>query len=176
MAYDSDLCGFFLTKSADNFIEVVLKIADPVRGKILSVILLSLMMAACQEASNAVIDDSAVIENVSAPDSVQTGNVSLTLYATVQDPNGLNDIQRVYFTVTKPDGTPSTGNPFPMYDDGGSGSAAGDVNQTAGDGIYTLGINLSSSNPLGTYTFTFYAVTRSGITSSPVVHQITVYQ
>ena len=118
-----------------------------------------------------------VIKNIIAPDSIESGSTVDTLYAVVQDPNGLSDIQGVYFDVTLPNGNPATGNPHAMYDDGGaSGVSNGDVDQKAGDGIYTLGISLSPSNPLGTYTFTFYAINRSGASSDSVSHEITIYR
>ncbi len=120
-------------------------------------------------------DNPPLITSVAAPDSIESGNISLVLTASVQDPYGLTDIKKVYFNVTKPDGTPSTGNPFEMFDDGGA-SGGGDVDQKAGDGVYTLGIDLSTSNPLGVYIFTFYAVSRSGITSAPFAHSIRIYQ
>ena len=116
-----------------------------------------------------------VIDSVSAPDSIKSANVSLILYATVQDAYGISDIQEVYFNVTKPDGTPSTGNPFTMFNDGGASGAGGDADQIAGDNIFTLGINLSASNVLGTYIFTFYAVNRSGVKSAPFSHNIRIY-
>ncbi|MFZ1081064.1 MAG: hypothetical protein WAO19_03975 [Candidatus Kryptoniota bacterium] len=124
-----------------------------------------------------------VIDSVIVPDSVQiplstaTDTVeTFALYAVVHDPAGLSDVEKVYFNVTKPDGTPSTGNPFSMYDDGGASGAPGDVDLYANDGIYTLGISLYPSNALGIYKFTFYAVNRSGVTSAPVSHNIKVYQ
>lgn len=120
-----------------------------------------------------------VIDSVSAPDSVQidpSSNVIFDLYARVSDPSGLSNIERVFFNTTKPDGTPSTGNPFLMYDDGGASQAPGDDDKVANDGIYTLAVQLPPTTTLGTYSFTFYAVDRSGISSTPVSHSIKVYK
>lgn len=119
-----------------------------------------------------------LIDSVSVPDSVQidpASNVIFDLYAHVSDPSGLGNIARVYFNTTKPDGTPSTGNPFLMYDDGGASQAPGDDDKVANDGTYTLAVQLPPSTTLGTYVFTFYAVDRSGVSSVPVSHSIKVY-
>ncbi len=120
-----------------------------------------------------------VIDSVSVPDSIQVDplyTVVADLYAKVQDPYGLTDISKVYFNSTRPDGTPATGNPYLMYDDGGASGAGGDDDVVAHDGVYTLGIQLPPTTTLGTYTFTFYAVNRSGVSSAPVSHNIRVYK
>lgn len=120
-----------------------------------------------------------VIDSVSVPDSVQIDSVNtivFSLYAAVYDPYGLNDISKVYFNTTKPDGTPSSGNPWIMYDDGGASGLPGDDDAIANDGIYTLTIQLPPGTTLGVYKFAFYAVNRSGISSAPVFHNLKVYQ
>ena len=117
-----------------------------------------------------------VIDSVTVPDSVQINpnySVIVDLYAKVHDPYGLGNIAEVYFNSTKPDGTPATGNPYLMYDDGG---ANGGDDQIAGDGIYTLGITLPPTTTPGIYRFVFYAVNRSGVSSAPVSHNIKVYK
>lgn len=114
-----------------------------------------------------------VVDSVSVPDSVQldpSATVLLIITARVHDPDGLMDIAHVYFNSYKPDGTPSTNNPFYMYDDGTHGDAV------AGNGIYTLTIQLPPGTPTGIYKFVFYCVDRSGAVSSPVTHFIKVYQ
>ncbi len=125
-------------------------------------------------------DIGAVIDSVSMPDSLQlpqTGNVVFNIYAYVTDAAGLGDVSKVYFDVVKPDGNPSTGNPFMMYDDGGAaGLSAGDDDQVANDGIYTLYVQLPAGTAIGIYVFTFHAVDRSGVASTPVSHKIKVYQ
>ncbi len=124
-----------------------------------------------------------IIDSVSAPDSVKidsTHAILFTLYATASDPNGLNDIKTVYFDTFKPNGQPSTGNPFPMYDDGGASGNPADGDSVANDGIFTLTIQLPALDAptppaLGTYVFKFYAEDRSGAVSKPFSHDITVY-
>ncbi len=125
-----------------------------------------------------------IIDSVSAPDSIQvdsTHAILFDLYATASDPNGLNDIKYVYFDTFKPDGQPSTGNPFYMYDDGGASGNPADNDSVANDGIYTLRVQLPALDAptppaLGTYVFKFYAEDRSGAISKPVSHDIKVYQ
>ncbi len=125
-----------------------------------------------------------VIDSVSAPDSVKIDSTETTvfsLYATASDPDGLNDLKSVYFDTFKPNGAASSGNPFAMYDDGGASGNIADGDSVAHDGIYTLTIQLpplSAPTPpaLGTYTFKFYAVDRSGAVSAPVTHDIKVYR
>lgn len=109
------------------------------------------------------------IVDVSAPDSISRSSAApFLLTVTVSDPTGLADIESVYFNTTKPDGNPSGGNPFAMVDDG----TQGDV--TAGDGIYSLQIAITSASALGDYQFEFIARDRSGLLSTPVVHTIVV--
>ncbi len=120
-----------------------------------------------------------VIDSVSAPDSLQvsqTDTAKVVLTAYVSDPAGISNIASVYFNVTKPDGNPSSGNPFHMFDDGGASHEGGDVDPVANDGHYTLGIILPPGTPAGKYTFTFYATDRSGLVSYPLSHIIKVYQ
>jgi hypothetical protein len=125
-------------------------------------------------------DAGPVIDSVSMPDSLilpQTNSLVFDIYAYVTDAAGLSDVSNVYFDVVKPDGTPSTGNPFMMYDDGGAaGLQVGDDDRVAHDGTYTLSVQLPAGTAVGTYTFTFHAVDRSGVSSAPVSHKIRIYQ
>ena len=110
-----------------------------------------------------------VLSHLSAPDTIsRTSGKQYILSVQVSDPQGLADIGQVYFNTYKPDGTPSSGNPFFMRDDGQKGDAV------AGDGIYSAGISISSQNATGNYRFEFYAVDQSGAVSQPVIHIITV--
>jgi len=86
--------------------------------------------------------------------------------AKVSDPQGLADIDSVYFNSQKPDGNPAAGNPFVLVDNGLPFNVsnpfieAGD--QVAGDGIYSITIFVDNSNQLGTYTFTFHLSDKTG--------------
>ena len=116
-----------------------------------------------------------IIDSVSVPDSVRVDSTNATLfdlYAYVYDKYGISDVKTVYFNSTLPNGSQSSGNPFLM-----NGPAS--IGQNSG--TYSLRIQLpplTASPPpqLGTFTFTFYAVNRSGISSSPLIHKITVYK
>ncbi len=112
-----------------------------------------------------------VISYLNAPDSVtvtKPTNISMTLHAS--DPNGLSDIDSVYFITYKPDGT-TNGKHFYMHDDGNT-ALDGDV--TAGDGIYSIIISVNTQNPKGIYRFVFQAVDRSGAKSNTISHNINI--
>jgi len=111
------------------------------------------------------------IISVTTPDTVSRSSTEPFLLAvTVSDPAGLADIEAVYFNTTKPDGTPSGGNPFTMVDDG----TQGDV--TGGDGIYSLEIAITSASALGNYSFEFIARDRGGLISAPETRIIVVVE
>ncbi len=104
-------------------------------------------------------DFSPEIVNIIAPDSIKAGGSLQLLQVEAADQNGINDINRVYFITTKPDGT-SSGIRYDMYDDGGQISVtSGDI--TAGDSIYSLTIQIPSGTNLGRYKFTFYVTDKS---------------
>ncbi len=91
------------------------------------------------------------------------------IYVDAYDPDGLSDIDSVYFMVTRPDGS-SNGLHFHMHDDG----EAGDI--MAGDGTYTLGILAPDpENQSGDYVFTFYAWDSEGHGSNNPQIIITAY-
>ena len=116
------------------------------------------------------------IVSISVPDTVsrsQSGPFVIT--CTVTDPNGLGDIARVYFNSFFPDGTPSSGNPFLLRDDGKKDqNGLGDA--VAGDGVYSLTIAIGNTSTLGTFRFEFQAEDKSGQKSEVVVHRITVVE
>jgi hypothetical protein len=114
-------------------------------------------------------NDPPVLDEPSVPDTVsrfQTEPYFLSIR--VGDPQGLADIKRVYFNTTKPDGKPSSGNPFSMFDDGTNGDLV------AGDGVYSLSITITSQNALGVYRFEFFAEDLSGEKAGPVSRSIVV--
>lgn len=122
-----------------------------------------------REVSVILPNDPPVLSGVSAPDTIDRNSEEpILLSIAVTDPQGASDIRRVYFNTTKPNGTPSSGNPFLMLDDG----TAGDT--VAGDGVYSLQIIISASNTLGNYRFDFYAEDNAGAVGGPVTRVITV--
>jgi hypothetical protein len=103
---------------------------------------------------------------------VKLGNDTQVLLLTlkVEDPDGQSDVARVVFNSFKPDGSPSGGNPFSMFDDGLP--VHGD--EKAGDGTFSLAISLPAGTPPGTYRFEFQALDRSNEPSNIIVHRITI--
>jgi hypothetical protein len=129
-----------------------------------------------------------MLSDLTAPDSVSIGSPYLLFTLTIRanDPDGLGDIQKVFFNSFRPDGSPATNNPFQMYDDGSESQifpapvfTSGDA--VKGDGVYTLKIILFPNDPLtgiptqrGVYRFEFQATDRSGAVSNTIVHNLTV--
>lgn len=90
--------------------------------------------------------------------------VSIALVVEADDPDGLDNIAFVQVIV-------NGGTSLRLCDDGGQGvcnagfgASSGDA--VAGDGRFTLTIQLESSNAAGTNTFEFSVVDRSGLRSS----------
>ncbi len=115
------------------------------------------------------------IWNAVAPDTIKipaSGSQKIVITVQVTDAQGLADVDSVFFNSYLPDGQPSQGNPFLMFDNGlpyevNDPQAAGD--ELAGDGIYTLTIFLAAGTPPGDYRFAFWAVDRVGHrTAGPV--------
>lgn len=97
----------------------------------------------------------------------QTGVFEKTLITVdISDPQGLGDIDSVYFNFYKPNGTPAKNNPFIMVDNGKPFNInnlfeeAGD--KTANDGTYSLTFLVDSNNEKGDYTFKFYMRDKAG--------------
>ena len=86
------------------------------------------------------------------------------------DPDGQSDVRMVYFNSYKPDGSPSSGNPFYLYDNGDINGISGDY--MAGDGYYSLRTGIPTYT--GTYRFEFHAVDRSNDTSNTIIKKIVV--
>ncbi len=95
-----------------------------------------------------------------------------TIYATVVDPDGLEDIRSVTFQIVKPDGTLGVGfdgeTSFPLYDNGPP------IDVKAGDGIYSDGVTFGYYNPIGTYSLKFVAKDFNGAVSDTVTHTVVV--
>lgn len=118
-------------------------------------------------------NDAPILSNLVAPDQVTLpaeGDINILLTVKVDDAQGDADIEKVWFDTIKPDGNPSSGNPFAMYDDG----LSEDI--TARDGVYSLKIYMTSTNDPGTYTFNFQSQDRSGAKSNIISHELTVVE
>jgi hypothetical protein len=115
-------------------------------------------------------NDSPVLLEIDAPDVVGLSAGHFTVSIKVNDLQGPEDIKRVYFNSTKPDGQPAGGNPFYMYDDGDE--KHGDNEE--GDGWYSLEVEITKQNEPGDYKFEFFAEDQAGVTSKSINHTITV--
>lgn len=120
------------------------------------------------EISNTLID----------PDTVVVTDTTIIFTSVeVVDSNGANDIDEVYFKVYRPDGS-SNNNKFYLYDDGSCcpipplNVESGDL--VAGDGIFSLTIQVDQSNPKGTYRFEFQAKDRSDSLSNIINHFVLI--
>jgi hypothetical protein len=110
-----------------------------------------------------------VLSDLTAPETVsRQSSLPILLSVRAEDPQGLTDVKRVYFNTTKPDGTPSSGNPFLMSDDGANGD------KIKGDGVYSLEIFVTPQNTLGVYRFEFFGEDLSGVLSQSIVRLIDV--
>jgi hypothetical protein len=86
------------------------------------------------------------------------------------DENGLDDIQKVYFVVYKPDGT-TNNSQLELFDDGDFNNR-GDL--VAGDGIYSKLISVNQNNDKGAYRFEFRAKDRSNKLSNTINHTVLI--
>jgi hypothetical protein len=96
----------------------------------------------------------------------------LQLRIAASDSDGQSDIRQVFFNSFKPNGLPSSGNPYYMYDDGNENQSTGDL--IKGDGIYGLIISLPKKTIIGTYRFEFHTVDQSLNSSIVLIQNITV--
>jgi len=115
-----------------------------------------------------------VISNLFMVDTVAIGT-SFTFSVKVTDGNGLSDIDSVYYILYRPDGTLIVNaqgiSKFPLSDNGDT-DVSGDV--TAGDGIYTMKLTFPSGQPTGLWKFKFAAVSREGLESNIITHNVVV--
>ena len=116
-----------------------------------------------------------VLSNLVAPDTVRIDPTRVTkilMTVDVQDPQGLSDIVYVRFRSFLPNGNEAQDSPFAMSDDGDTANT-GDV--TAGDGTYSIIINLPPTGVQpGNFRFVFQAKDRSNALSNEIEHIMTV--
>jgi hypothetical protein len=113
------------------------------------------------EISNTVVDPDTVV--VTAPTAIFTS-------VQASDPNGQNDILKVYFIVFKPDSSTNESE-LELFDDG-EVEVSGDL--IAGDGIYSRSIQVDQANEKGTYRFEFRARDRGGKSSNIIDHFVLI--
>ena len=112
-----------------------------------------------------------VISNLIAPDTIAIGSDTTFILITldVEDANGLNDIEFVWFDSYLPNGNPSSQNPIAMFDDGTHGD------ETVGDGTYSRIVILPPVGvSKGTFRWEFQAIDRGGESSNIIVHFVLI--
>ena len=112
------------------------------------------------------------LSDLVAPNSIIPEDPKSVIFmsVTASDSNSLGDIKEVYFISYRPDGTTS-GEKNQMFDDG---NTLNDGDVKAGDGIYSILIEVTPQNTKGTYRFDFRAVDRSNELSNIISHNIVV--
>jgi hypothetical protein len=108
-----------------------------------------------------------------APDTVTlptSGSLLVTMSVAVSDSDGYGDIRDVFFrSLDSSDPTRR----FFLKDDGGSGTpSSGDA--VAGDGRFSIIVQLPSTTPRRDYTFAFQATDAAGDESTTLLHILTV--
>lgn len=129
------------------------------------------------EYSNAQKNFPPKISNLSIPDSVERGN-QFKFSVKVEDPNGLTDVPReggAFYKLYNPDGVLMVNSQgiteFPMFDDGNT-SNNGD--ETADDGIFTVGLVFPEVVDSGVWKFEFFARDNSDTLSNKITHNLFV--
>ena len=92
-----------------------------------------------------------VITEITMPDTIvrpETGLKALLFSVTVDDPNGAYDVTNAYFQVLS-NSTGQWSSDYDMYDTGDQGD------ELAGDGIFSRGLQISSTNTAATNYFRF---------------------
>ncbi len=119
-----------------------------------------------------------VPEQMNLPITVDDYNREL-MTTEVSDPDGLADIDSVYFYSLKPDSTfANDGLPILLVDNGlsfninNAGVETGDLDP--GDGIYSFSILTYQDTITGLYTFSFYIRDKAGNLTGPVIKTINI--
>jgi hypothetical protein len=112
-----------------------------------------------------------IANTVVEPDTaVVTAPTAIFTSVQASDPNGQNDILKVFFIVFKPDGSTNESE-LELLDDG-EAEVSGDL--IAGDGIYSRLIQVDQTNDKGTYRFEFSARDRGGKLSNKIDHFVLI--
>ena len=107
------------------------------------------------------------------PEDNVVNTVEFKVTASVTDPNGQDDIKRVFFRSYHVglDSMMNGGNPILLFDDGGE-NGSGDLQK--GDGSYTTTVSLTEDAKTGTYHWTFEAQDQSNAYSDSVKKTLVV--
>lgn len=116
-----------------------------------------------------------LISNLVIPNSAtrNSGTEWFIFTIKVEDPNGLKDIQEMYFKLYRPDGTLSAppGETYRLMVDDGNANFGDAV---AGDGIYSYRSYFDLTAQTGVWRYEFQAKDRSGNLSNVIKHSMTV--
>jgi hypothetical protein len=112
-----------------------------------------------------------VLSELTAPDTVNaptTERLLIAMSARADDPDGAEDVREVYFrSLDSSDPTRK----FFLKDDG---DVAGSGDRVAGDGLYSIIVELLPGTPSRTYRFAFQAEDTFQDTSNTLLHYLTV--
>lgn len=117
-----------------------------------------------------------VISDLILPQQVDRG-VSFIFSIKADDPNGLSDIEMVFFKLKRPDGTivysdqENNVEEFPMFDNGDFNNAGDNVEN---DGRFSLKNSFGSSSQTGDWSFEFGAKDKSGLFSNTISQNLKV--
>ena len=112
-----------------------------------------------------------VLSNLQLPASVKRDE-SFVFTVKADDPNGLDDIARVYFALFRPDGTQSGDGAYFQMVDNGDDEHFGDA--TAKDGVYSYKNSFGASSAVGSWRFEFEAFDKSGVLSNKIIQTMEV--
>ena len=114
------------------------------------------------------------ISNLDIPIEIDK-NVRFSFNINVSDPNGLSDIQSVYYEVKDPNGTKISNSQgiskFPLFDDGNTNENS-DI--TENDGIFSVYLIFPVGSQSGNWVFNFNAVDKSDSISNTLTHTLKV--
>jgi hypothetical protein len=116
------------------------------------------------------------IISVENPDSVQipsTGTIDFSFQAKVVHPDGQVNISQVLVDLIDNTGSPLTGSPFELFDDGRQ-DESGDI--IAGDSVYTRGFSIGSSNQPDNLLVRYFAIDRFGASSDTVSTGLAIWR
>ncbi|OAN64213.1 hypothetical protein A8B79_12765 [Balneola sp. EhC07] len=109
------------------------------------------------------------IIEVNNPEEVEIpsgSNVTRVLFtAKVFDPDGQENLDRVFIDFINEDGSILTPDPNILLDDGDNSSSTSSGDATASDSVYTIQFFIDSSNTPNNRTARYYALDKSGLSS-----------
>jgi hypothetical protein len=103
------------------------------------------------------------IENHNEVEIPSSGKTPIQFKAKVKDTDGQSTIRGVYMRLISRSTGEVSGSPFPLYDDGQINGTSGD--QIAQDSIFTLTLEIASSNNPDFYDLKYYAIDKGGLVS-----------